>query len=161
MDAGLPGEVAGLLKRHGLAPNALQLEITESMIVSDPERALHTATQLSRLGVRLAVDDFGTGHSSLANLRRMPIDELKIDRSFVTPMLADDSDLIIVRSTINLGHDLGLTIIAEGVEDESTLHRLGTLDCDLAQGYHVSRPLPADRFLVWLGQYAAAGSAEG
>ena len=105
-----------------LPADALQLEITESMIMSDPERALATVTRLSDLGVRLSVDDFGTGYSSLANLRRLPIDELKIDRSFVSPMLHDESDLIIVRSTINLGHDLGLTVIAEGVEDSATLH---------------------------------------
>src|ERR1700751_1883497 len=98
-------------------------------------------TRLSDLGVRMSVDDFGPGYSSLANLRRLPIDDLKIDRSFVSPMLRDESDLIIVRSTINLGHDLGLTVIAEGVEDELTLKQLELLGCDLAQGYHLSRPL--------------------
>ena len=127
-------------------PTALQLEITESMIMSDPERALAIVGRLSELGVRLSVDDFGTGYSSLANLKRLPIDELKIDRSFVSPMMQDESDLIIVRSTINLGHDLGLTVIAEGVEDELTLKRLATLGCDLAQGYHLSRPLAPDAF---------------
>ena len=139
-----------MLDSHGLPPEALQLEITESMLMSDPERALATVTRLSALGVRLSVDDFGTGYSSLANLRRLPIDELKIDRSFVTPMLSDESDLIIVRSTINLGHDLGLKIIAEGVEDEGTLARLGLLGCDLAQGFHVSRPLAAEAFADWV-----------
>ena len=97
-----------LLTTYSLPADALQLEITESMIMSDPERAIATVTRLSDLGVRMSVDDFGTGYSSLANLRRLPIDELKIDRSFVSPMLHDESDLIIVRSTINLGHDLGL-----------------------------------------------------
>ncbi|MGH3025900.1 MAG: putative bifunctional diguanylate cyclase/phosphodiesterase, partial [Gaiellaceae bacterium] len=114
LDRDLPRQIERLLAAYSLPPEALQLEITESMIMSDPERALATVTRLSALGVRLSVDDFGTGYSSLANLRKMPIDELKIDRSFVGPMLRDESDLIIVRSTINLGHDLGLNVIAEG-----------------------------------------------
>src|SRR5207248_10684406 len=102
--------------------------------------------------VRVAVDGFGTGYASLAKLTRLPIDELKIDRSFISPLLNDESDLIIVRSTINLGHDLGLKVIAEGVEDELTLKRLATLGCDLAQGYHLSRPLPAAAFGEWIEQ---------
>jgi diguanylate cyclase (GGDEF)-like protein len=150
LDRDLPKEIERLLSTYSLPPASLQLEITESMIMSDPERALATVSRLSDLGVRLSVDDFGTGYSSLANLRKMPIDELKIDRSFVSPMLRDESDLIIVRSTINLGHDLGLRIIAEGVEDGATLERLAELGCDLAQGYHVSRPLAADAFNIWL-----------
>lgn len=150
LDRDLPKEIERLLITYGLPPTALQLEITESMIMSDPERALATVGRLSELGVRLSVDDFGTGYSSLANLRKMPIDELKIDRSFVSPMLQDESDLIIVRSTINLGHDLGLKIIAEGVEDSATLTHLALLGCDLAQGYHVSRPMPAATFNEWL-----------
>ncbi|MGZ6966083.1 MAG: putative bifunctional diguanylate cyclase/phosphodiesterase, partial [Acidimicrobiia bacterium] len=117
MDPDLPTQISTLLDIYGLPANALQLEITESMIMSDPERALAIVGCLSELGVRLSVDDFGTGYSSLANLKRLPIDELKIDRSFVSPMMQDESDLIIVRSTINLGHDLGLKVIAEGVED--------------------------------------------
>ncbi|MBV9838390.1 MAG: EAL domain-containing protein, partial [Solirubrobacterales bacterium] len=116
-------------------------------------------TRLSGLGVRMSVDDFGTGYSSLANLRRLPIDELKIDRSFVSPMLQDESDLIIVRSTINLGHDLGLTIIAEGVEDRETLERLATLGCDLAQGYHLSKPMAPDAFDSWLSTATAEAAA--
>jgi diguanylate cyclase (GGDEF)-like protein len=150
LDHDLPREIARLLSSYGLPPEALQLEITESMIMSDPERALATVTRLSGLGVRLSVDDFGTGYSSLANLRKMPINELKIDRSFVSPMLVNESDLIIVRSTINLGHDLGLNVIAEGVEDSPTLDELAVLGCDLAQGYHVSKPMPADAFNNWL-----------
>jgi EAL domain-containing protein (putative c-di-GMP-specific phosphodiesterase class I) len=150
LDHDLPKEIERLLSTYGLPPEALQLEITESMIMSDPERALGTVSRLSRLGARLSVDDFGTGYSSLANLRKMPIDELKIDRSFVSPMLRNESDLIIVRSTINLGHDLGLNVIAEGVEDSPTLAHLAVLGCDLAQGYHVSKPMPADVFNDWL-----------
>jgi diguanylate cyclase (GGDEF)-like protein len=150
LDRDLPKEIERLLNTYSLPPDALQLEITESMIMSDPERAMATVTRLSDLGVRMSVDDFGTGYSSLANLRRLPIDDLKIDRSFVSPMLRDESDLIIVRSTINLGHDLGLRIIAEGVEDGATLRQLALLGCDLAQGYHVSRPMAADAFDKWL-----------
>ena len=150
LDRDLPREIERLLDTYGLPADALQLEITESMIMSDPDRALATVTRLSALGVHMSVDDFGTGYSSLANLRRLPIDELKIDRSFVSPMLRDESDLIIVRSTINLGHDLGMRIIAEGVEDGATLQQLAVLGCDLAQGYHLSRPLPAVDFGHWL-----------
>jgi diguanylate cyclase (GGDEF)-like protein len=150
LDRDLPREIARLLGTYQVPPAALHLEITESMIMTDPERALATVGRLSELGVRLSVDDFGTGYSSLANLRRLPINDLKIDRSFVSPMMEDESDLIIVRSTINLGHDLGLRIIAEGVEDSATLEHLATLGCDLAQGYHLSRPLAADAFGRWL-----------
>jgi len=151
LDPDLASLIADLLAFYRLEPAALQLEITESMLMSDPDRSLITLTRLSQLGVGLSVDDYGTGYSSLANLRRLPIDELKIDRSFVSPMLSDESDLIIVRSTINLGHDLGLKVVAEGVEDEATLHRLEGLGCDLAQGYHFSKPLPAEAFNKWMG----------
>ena len=159
MDPDLPTQISTLLDIYGLPANALQLEITESMIMSDPERALAIVGRLSELGVRLSVDDFGTGYSSLANLKRLPIDELKIDRSFVSPMMQDESDLIIVRSTINLGHDLGLKVIAEGVEDELTLKRLATLGCDLAQGYHLSRPLTPDAFTSWVADNALEARA--
>jgi diguanylate cyclase (GGDEF)-like protein len=160
LDRDLPKQIERLLGAYGLPAGSLQLEITESMIMSDPDRALATVSQLSALGVRLSVDDFGTGYSSLANLRRMPIDELKIDRSFVSPMLRDESDLIIVRSTINLGHDLGLRIIAEGVEDAATLQRLAGLGCDLAQGYHISRPMPGQAFRQWLDAGRYGGSLD-
>jgi EAL domain-containing protein (putative c-di-GMP-specific phosphodiesterase class I) len=151
LDPELPSVIGNLLARHGLTPEALQLEITESMLMSDPDRSLVTLTALSELGVGLSVDDYGTGYSSLANLRRFPIDELKLDRSFVSPMLSDENDLIIVRSTINLGHDLGLNVVAEGVEDEATLARLTALGCDLAQGYHFSKPLPSHDFDAFVG----------
>ncbi|HET6866934.1 MAG TPA: EAL domain-containing protein, partial [Solirubrobacteraceae bacterium] len=151
LDPDLPSLIGDLLTLYGLDPEALHLEITESMLMSDPDRSLVTLTRLNQLGVGLSVDDYGTGYSSLANLRRLPIDELKIDRSFVSPMLRDESDLIIVRSTINLGHDLGLKVVAEGVEDEATLHRLAGLGCDFAQGYHFSKPLAPDAFNEWIG----------
>jgi diguanylate cyclase (GGDEF)-like protein len=151
LDPDLPSLIRKLLVLHGLAPDALQLEITESMLMSDPERSLVTLTALSQLGVGLSVDDYGTGYSSLSNLRRLPIDELKLDRSFVSPMLSDENDLIIVRSTINLGHDLGLNVVAEGIEDEATRVRLSDLGCDLAQGYHFSKPLPSHAFDAFIG----------
>lgn len=146
LDPELPADVERLLERHSLPADALQFEITERMVMSEAAVALATVTRLSDLGVQLSVDDFGTGYSSLANLRNLPVNQLKIDRSFVTQMLEDDSDLIIVRSTINMAHDLGLRIIAEGVEDGPTLIRLASLGADLAQGYHVSRPLSAAGF---------------
>ncbi|HUA46419.1 MAG TPA: EAL domain-containing protein, partial [Solirubrobacteraceae bacterium] len=156
LDPEVPALIGHLLALYGLAPEALQLEITESMLMSDPDRSLVTLTRLAQLGVGLSVDDYGTGYSSLANLRRLPIDELKIDRSFVSPMLSDESDLIIVRSTINLGHDLGLKVVAEGVEDEATLNRLAGLGCDFAQGYHFSKPLAPEAFTNWMGGPVAA-----
>lgn len=150
LDRNLPNDIDAMLRTYGLPAEALHLEITESMLMSDPDRALATVTRLSELGARVSVDDFGTGYSSLANLRRFPIDELKIDRSFVSPMLQDESDLIIVRSTINLGHDLGLKVVAEGVEDQQTLHRLARLGCDLIQGFYISKPIPAEDFETWI-----------
>jgi diguanylate cyclase (GGDEF)-like protein len=161
LDRDLPAQVDQLLSDHSLPPDALQLEITESMIMSDPDRARATVMRLSELGVHLSVDDFGTGYSSLANLRQLPINELKIDRSFVTPMLRDDSDLIIVKSTINLGHELELRVVAEGVEDEPTLMRLVRLGADMAQGYHLSRPLSPEAFSAWMGRPAVACATNG
>jgi diguanylate cyclase (GGDEF)-like protein len=150
LDRDLPGEIECMLDTYGLPAEALKVEITESMIMSDPERAREIVLKLRESGLRISVDDFGTGYSSLANLKSLPITELKIDRSFVFTMLEDESDLIIVRSTINLGHDLGLKVVAEGVEDERTMNQLELLGCDLAQGYHLSRPLPAAAFAEWL-----------
>jgi diguanylate cyclase (GGDEF)-like protein len=152
-DPMLSSYVAQMLDRHRLPAHSLKLEITESMILSDPQRALITVESLSELGVRFAVDDFGTGHSSLANLRRLPVHELKIDRSFVTPMLNEESDSVIVRSTIDLGHALGLTVIAEGVENVTTLRRLEEIHCDRAQGHYFSKPIPPIEFMRWISRY--------
>ncbi len=160
LDRHLLREIEHMLADSGLPPDALRLEITESMLMSDPERARRTLRGLSDLGVRISIDDFGTGYSSLANLRDLPIDELKIDRSFVTPMLMDESFLIIVRSTINLAHDLGLRVTAEGVEDERTLQRLAGLDCDLAQGFHLSRAIPVDGFADFLRLFDREGNGD-
>ena len=152
----LSSQVGQMLQLFQLPPQALKLEITESMILSDPQRALKTVQSLSELGCRFAVDDFGTGHSSLANLRRLPVHELKIDRSFVTPMLTDESDAVIVRSTIELGHALGLQVIAEGVEDASTLARLEQIGCDRAQGHYFSKPIPPSDFMRWVTAYESS-----
>jgi diguanylate cyclase (GGDEF)-like protein len=152
----LSSQIGQMLQLFQLPPHALKLEITESMILSDPQRALRTVQSLSDLGCRFAVDDFGTGHSSLANLRRLPVHELKIDRSFVTPMLTDESDAVIVRSTIELGHALGLQVIAEGVEDASTLARLEQIRCDRAQGHYFSKPIPPSDFMRWVTAYESS-----
>jgi EAL domain-containing protein (putative c-di-GMP-specific phosphodiesterase class I) len=150
LDVELPAQIEQLLTRYELPAGSLRVEITESMIMADPDRSLETVMALSALGVNVSIDDFGTGYSSLSMLKRLPVDELKIDRSFVSPMMHDESDLIIVRSTIHLGHDLGMKVIAEGVEDEGTLEQLASLGCDLIQGYFISRPLPADAFTEWM-----------
>jgi diguanylate cyclase len=159
LDRGLPRDMARMLDAERLPPDALALEITERMIMADPERAIANILHMSSLGMRLSVDDFGTGYFSLANLRRLPIDDLKIDSSFVVPMLHSESDLIIVRSTINLGYDLGLRITAEGVENGATLERLALLGCDLAQGFHVGPPMDSAGFDTWLVERAPGGAA--
>jgi diguanylate cyclase (GGDEF)-like protein len=159
LDRSLPDDIARTLDAAGVPAEALSLEITERMIMADPERAIANILRMSSLGMRLSVDDFGTGYFSLANLRRLPINDLKIDSSFVVPMLHSESDLIIVRSTINLGYDLGLRITAEGVEDGATLERLSLLGCDLAQGFHISAPMDGAAFETWLSQSVAGGAA--
>jgi diguanylate cyclase (GGDEF)-like protein len=159
LDRSLPDHIARMLDAAGVPADALSLEITERMIMADPERAIANILRMSSLGMRLSVDDFGTGYFSLANLRRLPINDLKIDSSFVFPMLHSESDLIIVRSTINLGYDLGLRITAEGVEDGATLERLALLGCDLAQGFHVGAPMDSTLFEAWLSRTAAGGAA--
>jgi len=159
LDRNLPDDVARMLDTAGVPATALSLEITERMIMADPERAIANILRMSGLGIRLSVDDFGTGYFSLANLRRLPINDLKIDSSFVIPMMLSESDLIIVRSTINLACDLGLRITAEGVEDGATLERLASLRCDLAQGFHIGAPMDGAAFDLWLSDIAAGGVA--
>jgi EAL domain-containing protein (putative c-di-GMP-specific phosphodiesterase class I) len=134
---------------------AFCLEITESAIMDDPHRALSTLNGLSGLGFRLSIDDFGTGYSSLAYLKRLPVDELKIDKSFVMSMVEDLDDAKIVRSTIDLAHNLGLTVVAEGVETAKVWDMLRDLDCDEAQGYHMGRPMPAAEFHAWSTAWTA------
>ena len=150
LDQGLPGKVQTALDRWEVDPRFLKIEITESSIMADPAHALAILSMLQSMGVRLSVDDFGTGYSSLTHLREMPIDEIKIDKSFVTGMLTSDADAAIVRTVIDLGHNLGKQVCAEGVEDAATYARLATLGCDLAQGYWIARPLPAAELMQWL-----------
>jgi diguanylate cyclase (GGDEF)-like protein len=145
LEADLVGDIASLLVDSGVPPERLTLELTESSIIGDRIESLAVLDALAALGIQLSIDDFGTGYSSLSRLRRLPFHELKIDRSFVTTMLANDDDLAIVSSTIGLGRNLGLVVVAEGVEDATTWGRLLQLNCNAAQGYHFSRPLPAEQ----------------
>jgi diguanylate cyclase (GGDEF)-like protein len=149
-DPAVPDRVAELLECSGLSASSLILELTETSVMSNPERALPILEQLALGGVRLSVDDFGTGYSSLQYLKRLPIAELKIDRGFVMAMATDAHDAAIVAMTVDLGHMLELSVVAEGVEDEATLIRLAELGCDLAQGFHIARPMPADDATAWL-----------
>lgn len=151
-DPDLLQTVSELLAAWGVPPTWVKVEITESSLMADPDQVMKTLNQLRAMGVGIAIDDFGTGHSSLAYLKRLPVDELKIDKSFVANMVKDENDLVIVRSTIDLGHNLGLRVVAEGVEDQATWDKLAALGCDIAQGYYLGRPMPAADFLRWLGQ---------
>ena len=128
----------------------MQLEITESIVMADPVRVLGVLKALRDMGIELALDDFGTGYSSLAHLKRLPVHELKIDKSFVMNMTRDDSDFVIVQSTIDLARNLRLRTVAEGVEDEASWDHLSRLGCDVAQGYFLSRPVPPSEFTSWL-----------
>jgi diguanylate cyclase (GGDEF)-like protein len=144
VDHALPDLVAERLATHGVDPRRLEVEVTETNAMTDPARASESLRRLAALGVSVSVDDYGTGYSSLSYLRSLPVDTLKIDRSFVTPMLVDEGNAVIVRSTIELAHNLGLRVVAEGVEDEATREALAMLGCHFAQGYYLSKPLPAD-----------------
>jgi diguanylate cyclase (GGDEF)-like protein len=156
LDLSLPDEVAELLERWDVDASLLELEITENTILTDPIRARAVLNRLSDIGISLAIDDFGSGHSSLGYLKRLPVDVLKIDRSFVIGMGSDENDAIIVRSTIDLGHNLGLRVVAEGVEDAASWDKLAELRCDTAQGYHLGRPVPADQLEEQLEEQRAA-----
>ena len=150
IDADLPDDVAALLKLNGVSADLLMLEITESAVISDPLRTEAVLVRLAKMGVRLSVDDFGTGYSSLTYLTRLPIHEIKIDRSFVTNMISSADKEVVVRSTIDLARNLGKQVVAEGVETAGVLERLERLGCHLVQGYYVSRPLPAEELDAWL-----------
>ena len=145
LDLRTPGQVADLLHRHGLPPEVLTLEVTESLMLHDPQRAGEVLADLRALGVGLALDDFGTGYSSLEHLKRLPVDELKIDKSFVLSMDRDAADRAIVASTSALGRSLGLRVVAEGVESAASGAVLAAIGCDLAQGFHYSPPVPGEQ----------------
>ena len=149
-DVNLPDQIDKLLQDHGAKPKALELEITESTIMADPARAFEILTSINRMGVALFIDDFGIGYSSLGYLKRLPASAIKIDKSFVLNMTDDENDAMIVRSIIDLAHDLKLKVIAEGVENRAVWDRLAALGCDAAQGYYMSRPLPAAEMTEWL-----------
>ena len=150
LDANLAARVRRYLDDSDVDPSLLTLEITESSLLIDAPRTQATIHELNELGVRLSIDDFGTGYSSLSYLRQLPVRELKVDQSFIANMLVDQQDEVIVRSTIDLGHNLGLEVVAEGVENDSVLERLREFGCDVAQGFCVSRPLTAIRLRTWL-----------
>jgi len=161
LDTQFPDDVADLLSQWGIAPDRLELEITESTIMADPFRVRQVLTRLSEMGVRLSIDDFGTGYSSLAYLKRLPIRELKIDKSFVMNMTEDENDAVIVRSTIDLGRNLGLEVVAEGVQSAEIWRALDRYGCDRAQGFYVSGPVPADELTAWLKAKATRAAEAG
>ncbi|MCW2501214.1 MAG: diguanylate cyclase/phosphodiesterase [Frankiales bacterium] len=152
-DRRLPGAMSRALADWEVPAEALTLEITENVLMADADRALEVLSALRALGIRLSVDDYGTGYSSLGYLRALPVQELKLDRSFVRDVVSDPRSAAIVRSTIDLTHELGMQIVAEGVEDAPALQVLRGWGCDVAQGYHVSVPLPADAFVGWLAAH--------
>ncbi|MBI3380425.1 MAG: EAL domain-containing protein [Aquabacterium sp.] len=153
MDQELPNKLEKVLERYSIEPGLLVLEITESAIMDDPQRALQTLNRLHTMGLKLSIDDFGTGYSSLAYLKRLPVDELKIDKSFVMNMESDLQDAKIVRSTVDLAHNLGLTVVAEGVESAKSWKLLDSLSCDEVQGYFIAKPMPGAQFANWVKQW--------
>src|SRR5829696_1864040 len=150
LDPGFPDLVAAVLAEHGVPAGSLQLDVTESAVLDDPDEAGATLHLLGALGVRVSLDDFGSGRSSLGRLRDLPFDQLKIDRSFIAGIQSDDRDLQITRSAIDLGHSLNLGVVAEGLESPTDWHRLAALGCDAAQGFAMSQPLPADELEAWI-----------
>jgi EAL domain-containing protein (putative c-di-GMP-specific phosphodiesterase class I) len=149
-DRAFPERVADALERWMVPASNLKLEITEGMLMADPRRAMPVLAELEKMGLSLALDDFGTGYSSLAYLKKLPVGELKIDKSFVMHMTEDQADSTIVRTTIDMARNLGLHVVAEGVESQEILDLLALFGCNLAQGYHISRPLPVDTLAGFL-----------
>jgi diguanylate cyclase (GGDEF)-like protein len=145
----LVDRVNGLFSTWGLPPELIQFELTESALMAEPASALKTVCRLKDIGVQLFVDDFGTGYSGLSYLHRLPVDGIKIDQSFVMPMVSNSDSAVIVSSTIDLGHNLGLKVVAEGVENEAILRRLAALGCDVAQGYLIGKPMPSSILQEW------------
>jgi EAL domain-containing protein (putative c-di-GMP-specific phosphodiesterase class I) len=159
LDASFPARVGELLERSGLDPGLLELEITESAMLGEQARVDEVLGRLAALGVRLSIDDFGTGYSSLSHLTRLPIGEIKIDRSFVGTMTHDRNAAVIVRSVVELAKSLRLDVVAEGVETRDVWRRLRRLGCTLAQGEFLSPPLPADALLHWIGDHGMMAAA--
>ena len=161
VDSELPDQIGAMVAVRGLSPSALHLEITEDFLMADRDRARDILSRLRASGVQICVDDFGTGYSSLAYLRELPIDELKLDRSFIFPMGDDDRAMALVSSTVGLAHSLGLRMVAEGVETDTAYASLAKMGCDQAQGYFTSRPLPAGKLDDWLSARDALRVANG
>ncbi|GAA3213117.1 putative bifunctional diguanylate cyclase/phosphodiesterase [Dactylosporangium siamense] len=155
LDPELVGHVTRLLEEHDLPADLLRLEVTETAVMANPALATETLVALHRLGVRLSIDDYGTGYSSMAYLKSLPVDELKVDRTFVMHMDADPEDAVLVRGAIELGHNLGMSVVAEGVEGAAHVAALQELGCDVAQGYHYARPMPPADLTAWLRTSAA------
>jgi diguanylate cyclase (GGDEF)-like protein len=160
LDEYLPYHLMQILNEHGLPGERLTLEVTENSVMEDLRHAVSVLECIRDIGVRIAMDDFGTGHSSLAQLRNIPMNELKIDKSFVLNLTRDAHNESIVRTTVQLAHSMQLTVVAEGVEDEPTLHRLAALGCEQAQGYFISKPMPANKMPRWLDEYQPKSYAE-
>jgi EAL domain-containing protein (putative c-di-GMP-specific phosphodiesterase class I) len=150
LDSDLPDLIIGMLSLYKVPAEYIILEITESSMIKDPDLAMEILNRLTQRGLKISIDDFGTGYSSLAYLKKMPVSEIKIDKSFVTDMLKNDNDAVIVKSIIDLGHNLSLNVVAEGVEDKKTVDCLKALDCDVLQGFYFSKPLSINDFLDWL-----------
>lgn len=154
LNQALPGQILSLLREYELLPSLLKLEVTESAVMQDMTRALEVLNMLSAMGVSLSIDDYGTGYSSLSYIKKLPVSEIKIDKSFVLNLAKNEEDNILVRSTIDLGHNLGLSVTAEGVEDEESVSRLREYGCDVLQGYHIARPLPVSELETFLKESA-------
>ena len=154
---GLPERIAAVLGQHGARPEHLRIEVTESVVMTDPKRVSGLLGRVRDLGVGIAIDDFGTGHSSLAQLQTLPCDELKIDQAFVRGLRAGTANAVIVRTTIEMAHSLGLHVVAEGVEDRVSWNLLAQYGCDVAQGYFLGRPMPPADFLAWLDRFLKEG----
>ena len=157
LDTRFPDTIARALKTHNVLPEKLLIEITESTVMTDEDRVLEILNRLANIGVQLSIDDYGTGNLPQSYLSKLPVKEMKIDKSFVTDMGSNSNNALIVQATIDLGHNLGLEVVAAGVENAWTLSLLQPLGCDTAQGYYFTRPLNAQEFTTWLGQTIATG----
>jgi len=153
MDLKLPDNILQILRIHRFKPEMTILEITESVAMEDPSRTMDILTRFRLMNIRLSIDDFGTGYSSLVQLYRLPFNEMKIDKSFVMKSMVDKEAAAIVRITIELGHSFGLTVVAEGIEDQETYDWLKELGCEIGQGYFISKPIDARGFPVWMQQH--------
>jgi EAL domain-containing protein (putative c-di-GMP-specific phosphodiesterase class I) len=158
----VPQVMDRLLDEHGVPPELIRLEITESVVLAHPEHALGQLEQLREMGIGLSLDDFGTGYSSMTHLRQLPVDELKVDRAFVHAMRTSQQDAVIVRAAVQLGHNLGMHVVAEGIEDADTLAEVVSAGCSLAQGYYFSQALPPGDLIAWtVDRFPEFGTADG